>query len=363
MPVQRQISDALGTEHLRPDLKGRSVRGGVLTLTSQVTKFLVQSVSTVVLARLLTPADFGLVAMVTAVTGLGQAFADLGLSEATIQSEEISHNQVSTLFWLNVVIGLVLTLLTVGLAPVFVLFYGEPRLAAITCVVSVTFLIGGLRVQHDAILRRQMRFVSLAIRDVASYVIAVPVAITMALKGAGYWALVALPLTINFTGMVLTWAMARWLPSLPRRDAKIGSLIVFGGNVAASYLVYNLNQSAGNILVGWRWGTHPLGLYSKAYNLLMLPVRQLNAPAASVAVPVFSRLQNEPERFARYYLRVINLIVWIGSPAFAYLFVAAEPVIVTVLGNQWLAGGPGVPNPCHIRAGSTTTRVDCLVVC
>src|SRR5208337_3020304 len=134
--AQPQLLDAFSTEHLHADLKGRSVRGGVLTLTSQGAQFLMQSIATVVLARLLVPADFGLVAMVTAITGLGQAFADLGLSEATIQREEISHDQVSALFWVNVGIGLILMLATAALAPVLAWFYREPRLINITLVSS-----------------------------------------------------------------------------------------------------------------------------------------------------------------------------------------------------------------------------------
>jgi len=340
MPAQQRLVDALSTEHLRADLKGRSVRGGLLTLTSQGAQFIISSISTVVLARLLTPADFGLVAMVTAITGLGQAFADLGLSEATIQREEISHKQVSTLFWINVAIGATLVLLTASLAPVLAWFYREPRLKDITFLVSITFLIGGLRVQHDALLRRQMRYSSLAIRDVASYVVGVPLAIIMAWKGAGYWAIVALPLTVNTTGMVLSWLMAGWIPGPPRRDAKVGSLIAFGGHVAGSYLIYNINQTADSVLVGWYWGAGPLGLYSKAYNLLMLPVRQLGAPARSVAVPAFSRVQGDAERFARYYLRAVNLIMWISTPIFGFLFVAAQPVIILVLGNKWREAAP-----------------------
>ena len=199
MPVRQQSLDGLNTDHLQADLRGRSVRGGAVNVTSQGAQFLIQSVATVVLARLLTPADFGLVAMVSTVTGLGQAFADLGLSEATIQRKEISHEQVSALFWINVAIGIGLTLITWSLAPVLARFYRDPRLLKITLVVSLTFLIGGLRVQADAILKRQMRFTALAIRDVASYALAVPVAIVMAWRGASYWALVALPLTLNFT--------------------------------------------------------------------------------------------------------------------------------------------------------------------
>ncbi len=340
MSIQPQFSHELNTDHLHADLKGRSVRGGLLTLTSQGTQFVIQSIATVALARLLTPAEFGLVAMVTAITVLAQGFADLGLSEATIQRQEITHDQVSTLFWINAAIGLGLTLITASLAPLLARFYREPRLIHITLLMSLTFLIGGLRVQPDALLKRQMRFASLAIRDVASFVVAVPVAIAMAWRGFGYWAIVALPLTLNSIQMVVSWLMVDWRPGLPRRDANVGSMVVFGGNVAASYLIFNLNRNADNVLIGWYSGTVPLGLYSRAYNLLMLPVRQLSGPTASVAIPAFSKLQSDPERFARYYLRTINLIIWISALIFGFLFVAAEPVIVVLLGKQWREAAP-----------------------
>jgi O-antigen/teichoic acid export membrane protein len=340
MPAQEQTLDALSIEHLQTDLKGRSLRGGFLTGSSQGTQFVLQSISTVVLARLLTPADYGLVAMVVAITGIGQAFADLGLSEATIQRPEINHDQVSALFWVNVGIGLALMLVTMGLAPVFAWFYREPRLKDIALVVSFTFLIGGLRVQHSALLKRQMRFVSLAIRDVASWFIGVPVAILMAWRGAGYWAIVALPLTVNFTQMTLSWLMVRWIPGLPRRGTEIRSLVTFGGKVAASYLINYVNRSTDSVLIGWYWGAGPLGLYSRACNLLMLPIRQLIPPADSVVVPAFSRVQDDPERFARYFLRSANLMVWITAPLFGFLFVAAEPVIILTLGKKWLEAAP-----------------------
>lgn len=339
-PTEQQTLDALGTEHLRPDLRGRSVRGGLLTLTSQGTQFLLQSVSTMVLARLLTPSDFGLVAMVSTITGLGQAFADLGLSEATIQRKEITHEQVSALFWINAAIGAGLMLVTVSVAPALARFYRQPRLIGITLLMSLTFLVGGLRVQPDALLKRQMRFSSLAVRDIAALGIGVFAAIAMAVRGFGYWALVALPLIVNFLQMALSWLMVNWRPGSPRRKSNIGSMVAFGGSVAASYLMMTVNRSADNVLIGWHSGAGPLGLYSRAYNLLMLPVRQLSLPAGSVAVPLFSRLQGEPERFARSYLRAVNLIVWITAPVFSFLFVAAKPVIVLTLGNQWREAAP-----------------------
>ena len=311
-----------------------------MTVTSQGSQFLIQTVATVVLARLLTPGDFGLVEMVVAITGLGQAFADLGLSEATIQREKISHDEISALFWINSAIGLTLTLITMALAPALAWFYRDPRLEKIALVLSLTFLVGGLRVQHDALLKRQMRFLAIAMRDVASYSVAVPVAIVIALRGGSYWALVALPLTLNTCGMLLSWIMVRWVPGIPSRGTHVKSMVVFGGHVASSYLTYSLSRRADKVLIGWWWGATSLGLYSKAYNLLMLPVSQLSRPIGSVSIPALSRIQHDPERLARYYLRAVSLLMWVTTPIFGFLFVAAAPVILLVLGSQWIGAVP-----------------------
>jgi len=339
MAVQVQ-KDPLSTDHLQADLKGRSVRGVVVTLTSQGSLFVIQSISTIVLARLLTPADFGLVAMVTSFSDLAAPFADLGLSQATIQKKDVSQDQITALFWINVGIGLGLTLLMASLGPVLAWFYGEPRLKAITALVSLVFLIAGVRAQPEALLRRQMRFSALAIRNIVSLGFAVFLAIAIAYRGAGYWAVVAVPVAAQFMQMALSWALVSWRPGWPRRAAGVGSMVAFGGNLAASFLTFGLHRNADNILVGWYWGAGPLGLYSRAYSLLMLPLRQLNAPIAGVAVPAFSRIQGNPERFARYYLRAISLLIWVGAPLFGFLFVGAEPVIRLTLGRQWHEAAP-----------------------
>jgi O-antigen/teichoic acid export membrane protein len=330
----------LRTDHLNDNLKGRSVRGGVLIASSQTAQFVLGTIFTIVLARLLTPADFGLVAMVTAVTGLAQVFADLGLSEATIQRPEITPEQVNALFWINSAVGLGLTLLTAALAPVLAWFYREPRLIPITLVLAPTFLIGGLRVQPEALLKRQMRFKALAVRDVTSFFLGVLVAIVMGIEGAGYWAIVAFPLTANLLQMFSSWLLISWKPSRPRGAADVGSLVKFGGQVAASYLVSALSGNASNILIGWYWGAAPLGLYSRAGNLLMKPVSQLLVPAGGVAVPALSRIHGDPRRFARYYLSALNLIMWISAPLFGFLFVTAKPTIVILLGHKWLGAAP-----------------------
>lgn len=323
------------TEHLMGDLKGRAVRGGVVTLSAQGVLFLLQTIGTVVLARLLTPGDFGLVAMVTALTGLVRLLKDAGLPQATIQRQEITHRQISTLFWVNVGLGAALMVITAAMAPAVSWLYADSRLTGITMVTGVGFLFSGLTVQHDALLKRQMRYSSLALKDVVSTAAGTAVGITLAVLGAGYWALVAMPAAIALTHMLLAWSMVHWRPGLPARAAGVRSMFLFGGHLTGSQLIAYLDRNTDNVLIGWYWGAGPLGLYAAAYRLLMLPLRQLNAPVGAVAVPALSRLQNDPERHARFYLRMINVIMWISAPLIGFLFLAAEPVVVLALGQQW----------------------------
>jgi PST family polysaccharide transporter len=247
---------------------------------------------------------------------------------------------VNALFWINVAVGAGLAAVMAGLGPVLAWFYVQPRLKAIAALVSLTFLIAGLRAQPEALLRRQMRFSALAVRNVVSLALGVSLAIALAWKGAGYWAVVTAPVMTQFLQMAVSWILIQWRPGLPRRCAEVRSMVVFGGNLAASFLMFGVHRNADNVLVGWYWGASPLGLYSRAYSLLMLPLRQLNSPIAGVAIPAFSTIQGDQERFARYYLRAVSLMVWIGGPFFGFLFVGAEPVIKLALGGQWHEAAP-----------------------
>src|SRR6266496_3466288 len=174
------------TDHLRINLGGRAARGGVIAIASQGLKFFITIAATSVMARLLTPQDYGLIGMAAFVTGFVSMYKDLGLSAATIQKSEISSAQISTLFWINVVLSLGITLLTAALAPLVAWFYGEPRLTWITVVTSSGFLISGLAVQHEALLKRQMRYFALAAIGLTSVIIGYVVGITMAWYGYSY---------------------------------------------------------------------------------------------------------------------------------------------------------------------------------
>src|SRR6267143_4894595 len=180
----------LGTDHLLTDLKGRTISGAFITIAAQGAQFVLSLASIMVLARLLTPKDFGLFAMVTTVIGYLRVFKDAGLSTATVQREGITHAQVSNLFWINVVMSGAIGLIFAASAPLVAWFYREPRLIPITVILASTFLLSGLIVQHTALLNRQMRFKAIAVIQIGSMLLGLVVGIVMAYLNYSYWALV-----------------------------------------------------------------------------------------------------------------------------------------------------------------------------
>lgn len=324
------------TERLKVDLGRRTARGGLVTVVSQGMKFVLSMGATVVLARLLTPQDYGLIGMVAVVTGFVAMFKDLGLSTATVQREEINAAQISTLFWINVALSVAVMLITAALAPAIAWFYGEPRLTLITLAYASGFLIGGLSVQHGALLYRQMRFVALAVIEIVSLVVSIATAIGLAWYGARYWALVGSQLTTVLTNMVGVWALCRWRPGLPARGSGVGPMLAFGRNLTGFTIVNYFARNLDNLLIGKFWGSQQLGLYAKAYQLLLLPLDQINTPIASVAVPVLSRLADAPDRYRMAYLRILEKVAILTMPGVAFMIVTSDWIVKIALGPQWL---------------------------
>src|SRR6266480_3637713 len=197
------------TDHLLRNLKGHTISSGAVTVSAQGAKFLLNLASTMILARLLLPRDFGLVAMVITVTGFLRVFKDAGLSIATVQRERITHAQVSNLFWINIAVSTASTLFLAASAPVIASFYHNRRLINITLFLSIVFIISGSTIQHQALLKRQMRFKALALIEVGSMTIGVLVGVAMAVMGYRYWSLVGLNLARETAGVMLTWSVSR----------------------------------------------------------------------------------------------------------------------------------------------------------
>jgi O-antigen/teichoic acid export membrane protein len=323
------------TDHLLTDLKGRTISGAFITIAAQGAQFVLSLVSIMVLARLLTPKDFGLFAMVTTVIGYLRVFKDAGLSTVTVQREGITHAQVSNLFWINVAVSGAISLVLAAGSPIVAWFYREPRLVPITLVLSSTFFLSGLTIQHTALLNRQMRFKAVAFIQVGSLLIGVAVGIGMAWLGYNYWALVVSNLVTVVAAVPLTWFAIPWRPQRPSRRSGIRSLVGFGANLATGGFIYSLARGADGLLVGRFYGADSIGLYSRASALLNRPMDQFLTPISSVFVPTLSRVQTQPERYRYAFLRVYEAMALVGSFGTGLLLALARPLTLVVLGPKW----------------------------
>lgn len=323
------------TDHLVENLGKRAVSGGFLTAGAQGAKFVLNLLSAAALARLLSPKEFGLVGMVLAVTGLLGLFKELGLSTATVQKETITQEQVSNLFWINVGLSGAVGVASICMAPLVAWFYHDPRLTAIMLVLSVTFLLTGSTVQHQALLLRQMRFRAIAIIEVVSMLVGVLTACSLAYFGFTYWSLVYQQVCLSATTLGLIWWTSGWRPSLPRRDSGVLPMLRFGAHLTASDLVGRVAVASDSILVGRVFGAEALGLYSRGSVLLARPLEQLLTPISSVVIPVLSRLQSEPARYRRTFIRAFEALALLTFPFAALCLALAEPIVLVVLGPKW----------------------------
>lgn len=334
-PPRNTDDDIFRTDHLRDSLRHRSISGGVITLSAQAIKLAITIVSTAILARLLLPRDFGLVAMITALTGLLASIKDAGLSMATIQAENISHAQVSNLFWLNVALCSGLALVTAGCAPLLSWFYRTPGLTPLTLALSATFVLDGLAVQHTAILCRQMRF-DLTVRiEIVSMLCGQGVGIALAAAGARSWALVASIVTMSLCALIMSWSLCRWRPQLPRAKAGTKGLVHFGANLTAASCLSYFSRSVDNFLIGRFYGAQTVGLYSRAAVLLRRPLDQLMGPLTTVVQPMLARMQGDPERYRRAFLQVYWAIALVGLPFTGLVLALRHPLVLLLLGPRW----------------------------
>ncbi len=323
-------------DELKRNLRERTIRGTAMTAAAQIFNQVLNLLALAVLGRVLSPDDFGLIAMVTALTGFAEVFRDLGLSQAVVQKRNLTEEQVSTLFWLNAAFGGVITLALVASSPLIADFYADERLGLVTAVLSLSFLVSGVGVQHQALLKRQMRFQRIATISVVSNLAGHVGALSGALMGLSYWALVLSALISPVVSNLLFVVSTRWRPGFPRGAAGVRSLLSFGGYTLFFNLVNYAGRNADNIVIGKVAGADALGLYSKAYSLLMLPLRLINRPVSATAVPALARLQSEPERFAQFYYRGVGLVALLSMPVVTSSAAVADSVVLTVLGPRWL---------------------------
>lgn len=317
------------------ELKRRTAQGAIGSSAGQAASLALRMVSMVILARLLAPEDFGLVGMVTAITGFMGLFKEAGLSDAAVQSPSVNQEQLSMLFWINAALGGGLGLLCAASAPFVAAFYGEPRLFWIMLAAGTSFVFAGLATQHRAVLRRHLRIHVLAMIDVISLVASIVISITMAAAGYGYWALVASAVLLPAGMAVGVWFAAAWVPSRPSRRSGVGRLVMYGGTITLNSVVVYLAYNVDKVLLGRFWGAEALGIYGRAYQLVNLSTDSLHTTLGSVAFPVLSRVQTDPARFRNYFLRIYTFFLSLALPITASCAVFADDMVLVFLGPKW----------------------------
>jgi PST family polysaccharide transporter len=309
-------------------------RGSVITIGGQAARFAVQAASLVVLSRLLSVSDYGIVAMVTSIVGIATILGDFGLSMAAIQARHITNSQRSALLLLNTSLGACLTVIVFALAVPIADFYNRPEVVGVVRALSFTFLIDCAATQFKAELGRRFAFKQLAIVDVVSNLGAFALAVVLGVFGAGYWALVAQQLGIAGIALIGVVAFSRWMPRWPERGTPLRSLLSFGGNTLGVQAITYVSSNIDNVLVGKFLGPIQLGYYSRAYLLLDLPVQQLASPLTRVALPTLSRIDDD-KTFVRYVERAQLVLGYLLCGIFALAASVAQPLITFLLGPNW----------------------------
>lgn len=330
----------LDVVELQEDLGRQTVRGGAWSTVGQLIKSIIEIASFPILARLLTPDDFGLVGMAVAVTGFLAMFKDMGLTMATIQRKQITHAQVSALFWINAGLGFLMTVVAALSAWGLAWFYDQPELVGITLALAVAFAFNGLTVQHEALLKRKMLFGRLVAVEAVALTASVATAVILALLGWGYWALVGQSVVLALVTFVGVWMAIGWRPSWPAKAEGLKSLLFFGFNLTGFSFVNYFARNLDDVLIGRFNGAGQLGLYQQAYKIFKVPLTQINMPVSKVAVPALSRLTDQPARYRAAYRSVLEKLLMITLPLGALLIGAHDWLILAILGEQWAEAAP-----------------------
>ena len=342
---KREILKPFGTDGtFRPIVTGKrlrqtAVRGAAAAFAGQASNFAVGIGSVVILARLLTPSDFGIVTMVTTVGLLFRSFGQNGFTEVIMQRDELNDSLASNLFWVQLGMGVLLTLLFAGSGPLLAQFYHSPAVAQVTETMSLMIVIGCLGWLHLALLQRAMLFRITALINFVGQAVLASVSIALALAGWHYWALVWGIVAQSVATALGAWLMCRWVPNRPGPARGTREGLRFAMNVYSHFAFNYLTRNTDNLLVGWRFGARALGFYKKAYDLFVLPETQLLSPLAAVAVSTLSRVRSDQEQFQRYFLRTMTVLALVGMGIGADLTLVGRDLIRIILGPGWGEAG------------------------
>lgn len=310
----------------------------------------------VVLARVLVPDDFGLFGMVLVVLGFVTMLSEAGFNSALIQKEEVKDSDWSTLFWFNMILSVVFALAMIGISPLAAWFYDDPRVQPLIAAIGLQFPISALCGTHLTMLKRDMQFAFLAKMEVAGELIAGLLTVGLAIAGFGAWALIIKALTIYLIWLVATWGKGFWYPKWTFDIQMLRENFKYSFGFFNWNFTYYWSRNADNLLVGKFLGSVPLGLYTRAYTTMLMPLRQTNAVASRVMFSGLSRIQNDPEQVKKTYLRAVSTIALFGFPSMLGLAVVSRDFVLALYGPKWIGCVEVLQLLCLVGAVETTTN-------
>ena len=312
-----------------PSFSKTAANSAVFLGVTQVVRLVLTVLSTIVISRLLSPDDYGVMAMAAPVVGFIVLFQDLGLGSATIQARTMSPEVSNGLFWINMAASAAIFFALLLCAPLAAWFYDDIRAGYITAASAVGVLLSGTALQHSALLNRDMRFGVISAIDIANAVVTFLGALIAAYLLRNYWALWIGTMAGVFVQVVLTWLVTPWRPSWKISLAGTGQMARFGGNLTGF-----------NVLIAKFAGSVALGLYDRSFKLMMLPLQTINGPLGRLMLPILSRLRDEPERYRRSFLLAVRAILLFATPGITVAVATSDRLMIFLLGDTWSAAGP-----------------------
>lgn len=316
-------------------LKEKTIKGLYWSGASQAGKQISQFIIVAILARLLSPNDFGLLAMATVFINFGMIFSEMGISSALIQKQDTHDRHYYSAFWLNVVVGIALTLIFATISPLIAWFYKKPELQLILAVISINYFISSFVVIQQTILTKEMDFKSLAIRDIIAVVLSGGIGIYMAFHGFGVWSLVFQSITFTLFNAILLWALSPWRPKYQFAKSDIKDIFGFSANLTGFNVVNYFARNVDQLLIGKFLGAQALGYYSLAYRLMLYPLQNISWVIGKVMFPAFSKIHDNLEKVRGNYLKTVKIIALIAFPIMLGLFAVAPEFIKVIFGIKW----------------------------
>lgn len=327
-------------------LKKQAVGGVKWTTASTVIVTILQLAQMSVLARFLEPGDFGLMAIMMVVIGFSQAFQDMGISNAIIQRQDISHTQLSSLYWLNIAAGAFLTLIVIAIAPLVANFYDEPRITSLMIILSSTFILVAIGNQYRVLCQKNLNFRTMEVINVSTSVVSFIVATVMAYKGYGVLTLVCAMITqAGLSSLLFLWVGLRHYhkPSLIYKHSELEGFYGFGMYQMGERSINYIGANADKILIGKLVGVEAVGFYNLAWQLIIFPVSKINPVVNKIAFPLYSKVQNDSYTFNRYFYIVIKALSLITIPLLTFLIFYSHEIVQIVFGKGWSTTADIIP--------------------